>query len=103
MTNQEVFKAYIDRCFSGIEKRNNNSPKTNYVMSEINDKAKLIAIKMLRDAVEYGKYKQWNSDVGDKKAQEIVDEFHSGKYGRRDGFWVQVNWAIELLEKESKK
>jgi len=57
------------------------------------------AIKMLRDAVKYGNYKLWDCEVGNKKAQDIIDEFHSGKYDRRDGFWVQINWAIEKIKK----
>ena len=58
----------------------------------------LTAVRMIRDAVEYAKLKAWDSEIGDKKAQEIADEFHSGKYKRKDGMWVQVNWAVEKFE-----
>tara|TARA_R110000787_G_C13202533_1_gene424237 strand:+ start:63 stop:404 length:342 start_codon:yes stop_codon:yes gene_type:complete len=58
----------------------------------------LTAVRMIRDAVEYGKLRAWNSEVGNKKAKEIMDEFHSGKYKRKDGMWVQVNWAVEKFE-----
>ena len=58
----------------------------------------LTAVNMLRDCVEVGKYKAWNCEVGEKKAQEIMDSFHNGKYGRGDGFWVQVGWAISKME-----
>ena len=58
----------------------------------------LTAVNMLRDCVEFGKYKAWNCEVGEKKAQEIMDSSHNGKYGRGDGFWVQVGWAISKME-----
>jgi hypothetical protein len=53
----------------------------------------------LRQAVEYAKYKAWDSKVGDEKAQSIMNDFHNGDYGDLSGMWVQVNRAIELFEK----
>lgn len=55
-------------------------------------------IKRLRQAVEYAKYKAWENEAGDKKAQMIVNSFHSGEYGSKNGIWVQVNESIEALE-----
>lgn len=57
-----------------------------------------VATKRIRQAVEFGKYKAWNSEVGEQKAQSIMDDFHNGLYGSGSGMWVQVNEAVELLE-----
>jgi len=54
--------------------------------------------KRLRQAIEYAKYKAWENEAGDKKAQMIVNSFHSGEYGSKNGIWVQVNESIEALE-----
>ena len=56
------------------------------------------ATKRIRQAVEFGKYKAWNSEVGEQKAQSIMDDFHNGLYGSGCGMWVQVNEAVELME-----
>lgn len=56
------------------------------------------ATKRIRQAVEFGKYKAWNSEVGEQKAQSIMDDFHNGLYGSVCGMWVQVNEAVELME-----
>ena len=52
----------------------------------------------IRQAIEFGKYKAWNSEVGEQKAQLVMDAFHNGLYGSRAGMWVQVNEAVELME-----
>lgn len=57
-----------------------------------------IATKRIRQAVEFGKYKAWNSEVGEQKAQSIMNDFHDGLYGSKNGMWVQVNEAVELME-----
>jgi len=57
-----------------------------------------LATKRIRQAVEYAKYKAWNSEEGEEKAQSIVDDFHNGQYGSNSGIWVQVNEAVELME-----
>lgn len=57
-----------------------------------------VATKRIRQAVEFGKYKAWNSEVGEQKAMSIVDDFNNGLYGSKNGMWVQVNEAVELLE-----
>jgi hypothetical protein len=56
------------------------------------------ATKRIRQAVEFGKYKAWNSEVGGQKAQSIMNDFHNGLYGSGCGMWVQVNEAVELME-----
>ena len=56
-----------------------------------------VAKVMIRQAVEFGKYKAWNSEVGDAKAQSIMDDFHGGLYGSKCGMWVQVNEALDVL------
>jgi hypothetical protein len=56
------------------------------------------ATKRIRQAVEFGKYKAWNSEIGEQKAQSIMDDFHNGLYGSGCGMWVQVNEAVELME-----
>ena len=57
-----------------------------------------LATKRIRQAVQYGKYKEWNSRVGEQKAQSIMDDFYNGLYGSDCGMWVQVNEAVELME-----
>jgi len=52
----------------------------------------------LRQAVEYAKYKDWNSEVGNTKAKSICDDFHSGAFGSKDGMYVQINEAIKFME-----
>lgn len=64
-----------------------------------------VAIERIKQSAEFGKYKSWNSEVGNEKAQEIMDNFHNGAFGAKTGIWVQVNEAIEYLEnlRESEK
>lgn len=57
-----------------------------------------VATKRIRQAVEYGKYKAWNSATGEQIAQSIMDDFHNGIYGSKSGMWVQVNEAVEMME-----
>ena len=57
-----------------------------------------VATKRIRQVVEYGKYKSWNNEVGEQRAKSIIDDFHNGFYGSKNGMWVQVNEAVELLE-----
>lgn len=57
-----------------------------------------LAIKRIRQAVEYAKYKQWDSIPGEERAQSIMDDFHNGAYSSKAGMWVQVNESIELIE-----
>ena len=56
------------------------------------------ATMRIRQAVEFGKYKAWNSEAGEQKAQSIMDDFHNGLYGSGCGMWEQVNEAVELME-----
>ena len=70
-----------------------------YVRKDKSESVSLeIATKRLRACVEFGKYKAWNSVVGEQKAKSIADDFHNGLYGSGCGMWVQANEAIELLE-----
>ena len=69
----------------------------NSVDIELNDKLKT-ATTTIRQAVEFGKYKSWNSEVGEQKAQSIMEDFHNGLYGSKNGMWVQINEAVEILE-----
>ena len=57
-----------------------------------------IATKRLRQAIEYAKYKDWNSEVGNAKAKSICDDFHSGVWGSKNGMYVQINEAIKFME-----
>ncbi len=59
-------------------------------------------LQLLRDAMQVSKYIAWDMKLdspGGIKALEIMDEFHSGKYGSKDGIWVQANNALDALEK----
>lgn len=57
-----------------------------------------VATKRIRQAIEYGKYKAWDSAAGEQIAQSIMDDFHNGLYGSKNGMWVQVNEAVALIE-----
>lgn len=57
------------------------------------------ATKILSQAVQYMKYKDWNSKVGNQKAQSICDDFHNGLFGSKDGMYVQISLAIEHFER----
>ena len=59
-------------------------------------------LQLLRDAMQVSKYIAWDMKLdspGGIKALEIMDEFHSGKYGSKDGIWVQAKNALDALEK----
>jgi hypothetical protein len=56
------------------------------------------SLNIIKDCVQYAKYKQWNSEVGDKKADEIMKSLHDGKYGKHDGFWIQVDRAVNNIK-----
>ncbi len=59
-------------------------------------------LQLLRDAMQVSKYIAWDMKLdspGGIKALEIMGEFHSGKYGSKDGIWVQANNALDALEK----
>lgn len=59
-------------------------------------------LQLLRHAIQAAKYMAWDmklDTVGGQKALEIMDEFHSGKYGSKDGIWVQAKNALDALEK----
>lgn len=54
--------------------------------------------QIIRQLYFFASYKAWNSNVGDKKALEITEDFHNGVYGDKQGFFVQVNKAVEEIE-----
>lgn len=82
--------------------------KTVEIVKEVNDALRKpvvsgsisleVATKRIRQVVEYSKYKSWNNEVGEQRAKYIMDDFHNGFYGSKNGMWVQVNEAVELLE-----
>ncbi len=55
-------------------------------------------LAMAKDISEIAKYALWQSDVGLKKAQEIIKQVHDGKYGGRSGIWVQWSEKLEALK-----
>lgn len=48
--------------------------------------------KFIEDVGEIAKYALWQSDVGMKKAQEIIDTYHVNGEG---GIWVQWEKALK--------
>lgn len=58
-------------------------------------------ISRLRDLRQIAVYLYWQSQPGDKLAQEIIDRIH--KSGDRSGVWVQMDAAIEEVEKRLHK
>lgn len=46
-------------------------------------------VAFIDDIVEIAKYLNWHSEIGDKKAQEIINEIHEKKYGSTAGVWPQ--------------
>lgn len=56
-------------------------------------------INLLEDIIKYAKFKAWDSYIGDKKADDIMDEIHAGKYGnKKSGMWIQAKNAIDRLK-----
>jgi hypothetical protein len=55
-------------------------------------------LSLLEDVVQIAKYFAWQSDVGDKKAMDIIFEIHNGKYGSCEGIWPQVAKAVAKLK-----
>ena len=51
-------------------------------------------LQFIIDVAQIAKYKLWDSDVGDYKAQQLIDEIHNNKYGSTAGIWVQFNRLI---------
>jgi len=57
-----------------------------------------MATKRIRQVFEYAMYKSWDCEIGDDRAQEIMENFRNGLYGSNDGIWVQIKEAIEFME-----
>lgn len=55
------------------------------------------ALDLMWDVLEVAKYLQWNSEIGKKNAQKIIDSIHAGKYGSNSGMWVQADKAMAHL------
>jgi hypothetical protein len=78
--------------------QSNTTKKGNAVLPLVSSGISLeVATKRIRQAVEFGKYKAWDSEVGEEKAMSIMNDFHNGLYGSKCGMWVQVNEAVELI------
>jgi hypothetical protein len=54
-------------------------------------------ILLLADVFEIAKYLAWQSEIGDKKAQDIIAEIHARKYGCGSGVWVQASGALARI------
>lgn len=54
-------------------------------------------ILLLADVLEVAKFLYWKSEIGDKKAQEIIDRIHARKYGCGSGVWVQASGALSRI------
>ena len=52
---------------------------------------------LLANVVQIAKYLAWQNDVGDKLAEKIISEIHAGKYGDKQGLWVQVDNAMNQI------
>lgn len=50
---------------------------------------------LLADILEVAKYLYWNNEVGDTKASVIINDIHNGKYGSREGVWIQAEKALD--------
>ena len=57
----------------------------------------MINKELIEDVVKIAQYKLWDNEAGNKKAQEIIDEIHSGKYGSKIGIWPQVYEELEKI------
>lgn len=57
-----------------------------------------LAMKRIKQAINYGKYKGWESVAGQEQAQAIMDDFHKGVYGSKNLMSIQVDEAVEMLE-----
>lgn len=55
-------------------------------------------LAIMRDLEYVCERLEWQSDVGDRQAQERMTVLHSGRYGGdRRGFFVQTSNAIDRL------
>ena len=56
-------------------------------------------IPMLYDLLLTYDYLYWKTDIGNAKAQEIVDNMHKGKYDKMCGCYVQWGEVIKEVKK----
>ena len=86
----EVFK---DAC-----RKNEEEVIKNWLDKNCIDKQRVReVIDILKDIIGICKLKCWDSEVGDKKAQEMIDKIHQGKFGDNQGIWVQVGNKLKEL------
>ena len=61
---------------------------------------------LLKDIKRIAMYYAWENDIGNKKAKALIDDIHKGKYGGREGVWVQaedaLNALVSLFKKDNK-
>lgn len=55
-------------------------------------------LDFIRDVGSIAKLTLWNTANGNILAQEIIAEIHKGRYGSKEGIWVQFNDLLERLE-----
>jgi len=83
------------------EKNINESQNPAFLQGAVSGSA-LGDLQLLRDAIQCAQYLAWDmklDSVGGKKALEIMNELHDGKYGSGEGIWVQTGKALDALEK----
>ena len=55
-------------------------------------------LKIIEDVIQLAKYKCWDTNNGDTLAHQIMEDIHKGKYGKKDGIWVQVADTMQRLK-----
>ena len=53
---------------------------------------------LIEDVIQITKYLLWDTDIGNTKAQNVINDIHAGKYGSREGIWPQVEKAINIIK-----
>jgi len=68
----------------------------NYALLPL-DKVAPYKILLLAAVAKIAKYLAWQSEIGDQKAQVVMNEIQAGKYGSQSGVWVQTDEALEHI------